>query len=72
MKICKAALACVQTLLNFRHEICHVRRTSVAQYSMLCIAMISGRYFCCCSFPFMASPAGVVDVLEPSDVVELR
>ena len=45
---------------------------AVAQYSMLCIAMISGRYFCCCSFPFMASPAGVVDVLEPSDVVELR
>lgn len=72
MKICKAALACVQTLLNFATRSAMLDGLAVAQYSMLCIAMISGRYFCCCSFPFMASPAGVVDVLEPSDVVELR
>ena len=42
---------------------------AVAQYSILCIAMMSGTYFCCCSLPLMAAPAGVVEVLEPRDVV---
>ena len=42
---------------------------AVAQYSMLCIAMMSGTYLAFCSLPFMAAPVGVVLVREPRLVV---
>ena len=45
---------------------------AVAQYSILCMARMSGTYFAPCSLPFIALPAGVVEVREPRLVVDER
>ena len=36
------------------------------------MAMMSGTYFCACCLPESLLPSGVVEVREPSVVVELR
>ena len=45
---------------------------AVAQYSILCMARMSGTYLAFCSLPFIALPVGVVEVREPRLVVEER